>query len=47
MDEFTQSADYWTFGELYKYIWILRNQNGIRGKQQKIERRWYMNQIYF
>lgn len=39
MDEFTQSADYWTFGESYKYIWVLLSQNGIRGKQQKMERR--------
>lgn len=23
MDEFTQSADYWRFGESYKYIWVL------------------------
>lgn len=35
MDEFTQSADYWRFGESYKYIWVLWNQNRVRGKQQK------------
>ena len=26
MDEFTQSADYWRFGESYKYIWSLTSK---------------------